>query len=279
MLAAMFIQGGITALKAPEAHAKEARPLLDAVSPAVDKAVEVSPLEKRPSDETLIRIDGGVKVVAGTLLALGLLPRLSAAALAASLVPTTIAGHRFWDEEDPQRRQEQEIHFAKNLSMLGGLLIAAADTAGRPSLAWRSRKAAELAAAAAAAQVASVSGTASHVAGRVSGTAHEASGRVKGVAAVLAGLAPAASAGFSARAAKARRVAGKRSARLQKVAGKRSARLQKVAGKRVAAVTKTVQRRRRPGLVGQATRLGQGVVHRAEGVAKGVRQRAYALTH
>ncbi|MGN6682339.1 MAG: hypothetical protein ACTHKL_31640, partial [Streptosporangiaceae bacterium] len=38
-------------------------------------------------------------------------------------------------------RSQQRIHFLKNLGLFGGLLIAAADTGGRPSLAWRSRHA------------------------------------------------------------------------------------------------------------------------------------------
>jgi uncharacterized membrane protein YphA (DoxX/SURF4 family) len=48
-------------------------------------------------------------------------------ALATSLVPTTMAGHRFWEaQEDPQRKQHL-IHFLKNSAILGGLLIAAFD--------------------------------------------------------------------------------------------------------------------------------------------------------
>ncbi len=54
-----------------------------------------------------------------------------------SLVPTTLAGHRFWDESDASSRAAQRIHFLKNVSMLGGLLIAADDTGGRPSIPWR----------------------------------------------------------------------------------------------------------------------------------------------
>jgi hypothetical protein len=57
------------------------------------------------------------------------------------LVPTTYAGHRFWETDDKQERMQQRIHFLKNLSILGGLLIAAGDTAGNPSLAWRGRHA------------------------------------------------------------------------------------------------------------------------------------------
>jgi putative oxidoreductase len=92
-----------------------------------------------------VRINGAIQCAAGSMLAIGLLPRLSSLALAATLVPTTAAGHRFWQAEDEQERAQQRIHFLKNLAIFGGLLIAAADTAGRPSLAWRGRHAARTA--------------------------------------------------------------------------------------------------------------------------------------
>ena len=44
MLAAIFISGGIEALRSPQAHARAAKPVLEAVGPAVDQAVEVAPL-------------------------------------------------------------------------------------------------------------------------------------------------------------------------------------------------------------------------------------------
>ena len=80
--------------------------------------------------------------MAGLALATGRAPRLSASVLAVTLVPTTAAGHRFWEEQDPARRSAQRIHFFKNVSMLGGLLLAAVDTEGQPGLAWRARRAA-----------------------------------------------------------------------------------------------------------------------------------------
>ena len=61
--------------------------------------------------------------------------------LAASLVPTTAAGHRFWEETDPDHPGDQRLHFLKNVSMLGGLLIAAVDTEGKPGVAWRAKRA------------------------------------------------------------------------------------------------------------------------------------------
>jgi uncharacterized membrane protein YphA (DoxX/SURF4 family) len=62
--------------------------------------------------------------------------------LAGSLVPTTLAGHAFWDEKDPAARKAQRLQFAKNSSVLGGLILAALDTEGKPGVAWRARRAA-----------------------------------------------------------------------------------------------------------------------------------------
>jgi hypothetical protein len=59
------------------------------MAPAVDKAAELAPIDQRPYDEMLVKIDAGVKVVAGTMLLFGRFPRPASAALAATLVPTT----------------------------------------------------------------------------------------------------------------------------------------------------------------------------------------------
>jgi uncharacterized membrane protein YphA (DoxX/SURF4 family) len=307
MLAALFIQGGINALRAPEAHAQAAKPVLDAMAPAVDKATEVAPVDQRPDDILLIKIDAGVKIAAGTMLAFGKFPRLASTALAATLVPTTLAAHRFWEETDPQRKQEQQIHFLKNVSMLGGLLIAAADTEGKPSLGWRGRRAARLA----ATQAGAVTGAAADVTGRLTGAAHDAGGKlsgttreaggaVAGLAAGLAGLAPAAGAAVSSRTdlssraaelsrrtAKARRRAEKRGAKLQKVAGKRAAQLQKAAEKRSAQLQKRAAKRGAelqkrldkagPSLAGQAGKLGHDVAARASAVGHEVVHQAGGL--
>ncbi|EUA42271.1 putative membrane protein [Mycobacterium xenopi 4042] len=48
----------------------------------------------------------------------------------------------FWTEPDPQRKAEKRRDFLTDLSLLGGLIIASADTAGKPSLGWRGRQAA-----------------------------------------------------------------------------------------------------------------------------------------
>ncbi len=136
MLGSMFVMGGLDALRSPEGKVSTAE---DVAQPIAE---QVPPLQGADT-ETLVRLNGAVQVAGGTLLTLGKLPRLASAALAATLVPTTLAGHRFWEIEDEGERANQQVHFFKNLSMLGGLILAALDTEGRPGLAWRTQHAAE----------------------------------------------------------------------------------------------------------------------------------------
>ncbi len=140
LLATIFVTGGINALRQAEAHAKAAEPW---VTGAFDKFGDVVP-EQVPRDPvTLVRIDAAVKIGAGLALASGKAPRLAAGLLLGSLVPTTLAAHSFWTVQEPGERQQQQIQFFKNASVAGGLLLAVADTHGKPSAAWRARHAAK----------------------------------------------------------------------------------------------------------------------------------------
>ncbi len=134
MLASIFVLGGYDTLLRPERVVPMAEPVVARISALVPALPA--------STEQVVRINGAVQLLAGALLAAGRLPRLSACALAVSLVPTTLAGHRYWEAHDKQDRARERVQFLKNLSMLGGLVITAADTAGSPSLAWRGRHAA-----------------------------------------------------------------------------------------------------------------------------------------
>lgn len=125
----MFIAGGWDAVRNPGSKVKKAEPV------ALPIAEQVPFL---PQDaERLVQLNGAVMMGAGTLLALGKFRRLAALALIGSILPTTYAGHRFWEEEDEATRAQQRVHFLKNLGLLGGLILAAFDTEGAPSLAWR----------------------------------------------------------------------------------------------------------------------------------------------
>ncbi len=119
MLASMFVYGGINAVRNAKAMGPKAEPVADALGKVAPQA--------RTSPTNLVRINGAVQVVAGTALATGHVPRLASFVLAGSLLPTTAVGHQFWKESDPQSRQNQTIHFVKNVSMAGGLLMATLD--------------------------------------------------------------------------------------------------------------------------------------------------------
>ena len=122
--AARFLTGstyvllGFDALREPGARVELAAGVLSAVRTVV-------PLPQ--DDEMVVRGNAAVQVLAGASLAVGLAPRLSALALAGSLVPTTLAGHAYWKIDDPAVRKVQRVQFHKNMALIGGLLFAALD--------------------------------------------------------------------------------------------------------------------------------------------------------
>ena len=137
MLSAMFITGGLNAVKNARPLAERARPVTDRLAPAVERATKSLPFDVDPV--MMVRANGVVQVAAGSMLATGRMPRLASLALAGTLVGTTLGGHRYWEETDPTTKANQRVHFFKNVSMMGGLLLAAVDTEGRPGLAWRAK--------------------------------------------------------------------------------------------------------------------------------------------
>ena len=131
LLAGIFVSGGVNQLR----KAKVLAPIAKNVTGPISDAVGVD-------SERLVQVNGAVQVVSGAALALGIAPRAAALALGASVIPTTFAGHRFWEISEPEKKQQEFISFLKNASILGGLIFAALDTGGRPSVFWAGRRAA-----------------------------------------------------------------------------------------------------------------------------------------
>ena len=138
MLSAAFISRGIDALRSPKPAADAARPTLEGLSKLPDPVGTNVP----SNAETVARINAAVQIGGGLLLATGKLPRVASAALALSVVPGSLGGHTFWSESDPQRKADERRAFLTDVSLIGGLIIAAVDTEGKPSLGWRGRRAA-----------------------------------------------------------------------------------------------------------------------------------------
>jgi uncharacterized membrane protein YphA (DoxX/SURF4 family) len=138
MLSAVFISRGVDALRSPKPAADAARPTLEGLSKLPDPVGT-----NVPSDaEKVARINAAVQIGGGLLLASGKLPRVASAALALTVVPGSLGGHTFWSETDPQRKADERRAFLTDVSLIGGLIIAAVDTEGKPSLGWRGRRAA-----------------------------------------------------------------------------------------------------------------------------------------
>lgn len=113
LLAAVFVNSGVDALRRPQPRAEQATGLVHAAAERLGT----------PDDPLLAtRVNGGVMVLGGLGLATGAAPRTSAAVLAGSLVPTTLAHHSFW-EHPKEEQSEQRNQFLKNLGLLSGLLL------------------------------------------------------------------------------------------------------------------------------------------------------------
>ncbi|OSC24244.1 DoxX subfamily protein [Mycobacterium vulneris] len=139
LLSVAFIGQGVNSLLNPKSAAEAAAPAVDGL-----QALPDSVSSSIPSDpETVAQITAAVQIGGGLLLATGKLPRIASAALAVTVLPANLGTHSFWNESDPVVKAQKRQQFLTDLSLLGGLLIASADTAGKPSLGWRGRRAAE----------------------------------------------------------------------------------------------------------------------------------------
>lgn len=181
LLAATFVVDGVDTFLRPEPRVKAADALVQRGRRSLPDSVAVK-LTADP--ETLVQINAGVQAVGGILLALGKAPRLAALALAATVIPATLTEQDFWAEADPERKAAKRNAFLKDVSLLGGLLIASGDTAGQPSLTWRGRRAAHRAAAAASAAL--PIGAAPGVGEAVREHVHEAAERARALSSVAA---------------------------------------------------------------------------------------------
>lgn len=128
MLASSFVLAGMDKLKNADDTATQLSPLLR-------RAAESLPFQT--NEKVLARVIGGTQVGAGVLFALGKSARLAATVLA---VISALNGYVEWRSADitsKEGRDARRKQLLKNVSLTGGVLLAAVDTNGRPSLAWR----------------------------------------------------------------------------------------------------------------------------------------------
>jgi putative oxidoreductase len=122
-LAWVFVRAGVEVARHPAPRAKAARAF-------IQKVRSVSPVPL-PHDIAIVRANAVTHVLGGAALVWGRRPRLAAAVLVASLVPTSLGGHDYWHYQPPARAG-QRVNFDKNVGLLGGLLLVLLG-GGRPS--------------------------------------------------------------------------------------------------------------------------------------------------
>jgi uncharacterized membrane protein YphA (DoxX/SURF4 family) len=125
LLGLAFIDSGVSALRDDGRRAERARAF------GLEDPQQVT------------RTVAAVQVGAGALLVLNRLPRLSALVLAATVVPDAITGHAFWTEQDKLAKRNERTLFTRDLGLLGGALVAVADTGGRESVPHRATRTAK----------------------------------------------------------------------------------------------------------------------------------------
>lgn len=141
LFASYFVASGLRSVRDPDPLVAEAEPLANKLVPALKQYAPASVGKVIPEDTvSLVRVNGATQLLGGLALASGKGRRLGAVLLAVSLVPSTLARHPFWQETTPEGKARERNQFLKNTSLLGGALVAAADTEGRPSLSWRASR-------------------------------------------------------------------------------------------------------------------------------------------
>ncbi len=119
LLASWFIYAAVDAILDPSRHAAKSAPL---VEPVLEEAGITL------TGPQLARIHGVATLVAATALAFSRSPRTAGLALASLTTVTVATGEPFWRETSEAARSASRESFVKNISLLGGALIAA--TAG-----------------------------------------------------------------------------------------------------------------------------------------------------
>jgi putative oxidoreductase len=76
-----------------------------------------------PAAKPGVIVSGLLILIGGLLVILGWHVRIGLVFIMAFLVPVTFMMHNFWVDTDPMQRMNQQVHFQKNLAMLGAALM------------------------------------------------------------------------------------------------------------------------------------------------------------
>ncbi len=98
------------------------------------KTIEYASTMGLPMANLLVPLSGVIAILGGLSILLGYMAKIGACLIVLFLIPVTLTMHKFWGLPDPMMASMQQVHFLKNLSMLGGALLIAYFGSGPCSL-------------------------------------------------------------------------------------------------------------------------------------------------
>jgi putative oxidoreductase len=108
--------------------------LMSGLSHFSTASIDYAAAQGVPFASVAVPLSGLLAIVGALSIILGFKARLGAILIIVFLVPISFMMHPFWSVTDPSMYQLQMIMFMKNMSMLGGALLIAAQGAGAYSL-------------------------------------------------------------------------------------------------------------------------------------------------
>lgn len=105
LFAALFIQSGVGHLT------------------ATDQMSGYASSKGIPAPKFMVLLSGLMLLLGGFSILLGWWVRVGALLLVLFLLPTAFTMHNFWTVEDPESRQNEMIHFMKDLSLAGAAFL------------------------------------------------------------------------------------------------------------------------------------------------------------
>lgn len=132
LLATGFVAVGVERLRNVDQTAEQLAPTLSRIGSAVPAAAAAT------SNPALVaRVAGYTQVGAASLLGMGKFTRIASLLLAGTAALNSVVEYRNAEASTAAERKERRNQLLKNLSLIGGVLLSAVDTNGRPGLAWR----------------------------------------------------------------------------------------------------------------------------------------------
>ncbi|WP_135535884.1 DoxX family protein [Halostella pelagica] len=91
----------------------------------LDERIEYANSKGTPMADLSVPMTTSFLLVGSVATVLGRVPKLAAGFIAAFFVSVTPVMHDFWNLDDPQEKQQQQIHFLKNVALLGTAIALA----------------------------------------------------------------------------------------------------------------------------------------------------------